>query len=228
MKILRKVLFILFASIATTPLMADSSNFAGPYIGIMGSAVGVELDGSSTASATETTGGETTTGTVGKTAIIGGGELGYAIPLGSAALLDIGASYTVGSAKLKTSNDDTAASDDVTFEVKDVYTVYIAPTVALTDSSSLYVKLGLSEATVKVTGDVSNPADLSGTTYAVGTRTVLESGLFIRAEAGLTTYNGISAHGLAAAGAQKSVEKDQSISAEPTIAYGAVSIGFKF
>jgi len=143
-------------------------------------------------------------------------------------ILDIGATYISGSAKLKTSNTDTTATDDVTFEVSDVYTVYIAPTVVLSDSSSLYVKAGLSHASVKVNGDVSNPADLSGTTIAVGTRTVLESGFFIRTEAGMTDYNEISAHGLAAAGTGKTVAKDQSVSADPTVAYGAVSIGFKF
>jgi len=226
MKILRRVLFILFASIATTPLMADSSNFAGPYIGIQGSAVGVELEGEVTTGSDKVR--STSSGTIGKTALIAGGEIGYAFPIGSMGVLDIGATYIDGSAKLKTSNTDTAASADVTFEVSDVYTVYIAPTIVLSDTSSLYLKGGLSQATVKVTGDVSQPADLSGETYAVGTRTVLESGLFIRTEAGITTYNGISAHGLGAGGTQKAVAKDQSHSAEPTVAYGAVSIGFKF
>ena len=64
---------------------------------------------------------------------------------------------------------------------------------------------------------------MSGTTWAMGTRTVLDSGIFIRTEAGYTDYNGISAHGKGT-----TVSAANSYSAEPTIAFGAVSFGFRF
>jgi hypothetical protein len=95
--------------------------------------------------------------------------------------------------------------------------------VVLSDTSSLYVKVGLSEADIGVSGDITTPADLSGTTWAIGTRTVLDSGIFIRTEAGYTDYNGISAHGKG-----NSIQSDNSYSAEPTIAFGTVSLGFRF
>ena len=50
---------IAMASLSATPLMADSSSFAGPYIGLQGSAIGVEMDGKHT----DTT-GSVTTGTI--------------------------------------------------------------------------------------------------------------------------------------------------------------------
>ena len=93
----------------------------------------------------------------------------------------------------------------------------------LSDTSSLYVKVGLSEADTGVTGDITTPARLSGTTWAIGTRTVLDSGVFIRTEAGYTDYNGIHAHGKGT-----NVQSSSTYSAEPTIAFGTVSLGFRF
>ena len=100
---------------------------------------------------------------------------------------------------------------------------YIAPTVVLSDTSSLYLKVGLTEADITVSGDITSPGNLSGTTWAMGTRTVLESGIFIRTEAGYTDYNGISSHGKGT-----NVNADNSYSAQPTIAFGAVTLGFRF
>ena len=50
--------------------------------------------------------------------------MGYAIPLGdSGVLLDIGANYIAGGAKIKVHlTHDTAATADVIFEVDDMYT----------------------------------------------------------------------------------------------------------
>ena len=229
MKKIRKMFFALIACLVATPLIADSSNFAGPYIGIQASAVGVELDGSGRSStSTGDTVTETTTGTVGRMAIVGAVEAGYAIPLGTSFLLDIGASYVDGSAKVGTTNTDTVATADVTFEIQDLITGYIAPTIVLSDTSSAYLKVGLTEGDTGTTGDVTQPGSLSGTTVALGTRTVLSSGFFIRTEAGFTDYNGISVHGKAAGGTGKSIAANRSFSADPTVAFGSVSVGFKF
>jgi len=226
MKKIRKMFFALVACLVATPLMADSGNFAGPYIGIQASAVGVELDGSHTSGQDGI--GETTTGTIGRMAIIGAVEAGYAIPLGTNFLLDIGASYVDGDAKVSTTNTDTVATADVTFEISDLVTGYIAPTVVLSDTSSAYLEVGLTEADTAVSGDVTQPGQLSGTTIALGTRTVLSSGFFIRTEAGFTDYNGISVHGKAAGGAGKLIAANSSVAADPTVAFGSVSVGFKF
>jgi len=212
--------------------MADTSNFAGPYVGFQMAAAGVELDGDVKSKGDDV--GETTTGTAGKVAIIGGLEVGYAFPLGdSGILLDIGANYIAGGAKMATSNTDTWASDDVIFEVDDMYTGFIAPSFALSNTSSLYVKLGYTHATVSVTGDVTKPDDMEGATYAIGTRTVLESGLFVRTEAGLTEFDSLTATGLGSSGNggtanSKSVETTTTVTADPTVAYGSISIGMRF
>lgn len=224
---------LLLTSMTTSPLIAaDGSNFAGPYLGFQVNAVGVELDGDVTSGGDAV--GETTTGQVGKTAIIGGLELGYVIPFGdTGVLLDVGFAYIAGGAKFKTANTDTLATADVIFEVDDLYTGWIAPSFALSETSSVYLKAGYSHATVSVSGDVAPINDMEGVTGAVGTRTVLESGVFIKTEAGITQYDKIATVGLGKGGgggtaASQSVETSTNVSATPTVAYGSVSIGMRF
>jgi len=215
---------LMFLTTGTT--LADSGNFAGPYIGLTGLAAGVAVDGA----ATESVGNVGTDKvTAGKATWAGGVEAGYALPLGSLFLLDIGASYVSGEAKLEHYGENTSARKNVSFKADEFITFYIAPTLALSDTSSLYVKVGLSEADTGTTGDITEPGDLRGETWAVGTRTVLDSGIFIRTEAGYTEYNGISAGGASASSNQSgAISNTTMYSAEPTIAYGQVSLGFRF
>ena len=167
----------------SSSVMSDSSNFAGPYIGLQGSTVGVGVDGKQLGGSDDVN--ATTDAPVGYTGIVAGVEAGYAIPIGSMFLLDIGGSYIDGAARMSTQTSDTVSVETVKFVVSQFYTGYIAPTLVLSDTSSLYVKVGLSEADIGVTGDVTSPGNLSGTTWAMGTRTVLDSGIFIRTEAGV-------------------------------------------
>jgi hypothetical protein len=204
-----------------TPVMSDSSNFAGPYIGLQASTVGLGVGGKKTGGADDVK--ESNTASVGATGITAGLELGYAIPIGSALLLDIGGTYIDGTVSLRHSSDDVADSGDVKFQASQFYSYYIAPTLVLSDTSSLFVKIGQSEAAVDITGDVTNPGDLEGMTYAVGTRTVLDSGIFIRAEAGYTEYDALNA-----AGKGNNIATTTKYVADPEVAYGAISLGFRF
>ena len=207
-----------------TSVKADSSNFAGPYIGFTASGYGVEADSTSnTTTVSEDTVSVTNDAIqIGKVAAVVGIEAGYVLPLGSAFLIDVGATYHSGEAKIDHDGGDNGTRS-VAFMIDDLVTFYIAPTLVLSDTSSLYIKVGLSEADIGVQGDITTPGDLSGTQWAIGTRTVLDSGIFIRTEAGYTDYNGISAHGKG-----NQIQSDNSYSAEPTIAFGTVSLGFRF
>ena len=227
------VFTLMLVNISTT-VQADSSNFAGPYVGITASGYGLQMDGSASTSPTNGT-PEIDEVSLGQVAPVTGFEVGYAVPIGSAFLIDIGAAYYQGAAKIDFTNDVAGAVssnsgesasnslETVSFTLDDLRTFTIAPTLVLSDTSSLYIKVGLTEADIGVVGDITTPANLSGTTWALGTRTVLESGIFVRTEAGYTTYNGIHAHGKGT-----NVDTDNHYSAEPTIAFGAVSLGFRF
>ena len=70
---------------------ADSSNFAGPYIGVSGSGYGIQLDGESNSQGGGTT--ETDNVSLGQVAPVTGIEIGYALPIGSMMLLDVGGSF---------------------------------------------------------------------------------------------------------------------------------------
>jgi hypothetical protein len=226
---LKTVLISGLISLFSTSVFANSENFAGPYIGLMSSVNGVTFDASH-----NSTSGDVTTGSAGKHAIIVGGEIGYVFPLGDLLAIDIGYNMVSGEAKLKTGTDRTTAiaSDDVTFSASDPETYYIAPTIAVSETSSFYFKYGESEADVAVTGTVTDPGDMKGTTYALGSRTVLSNGIFVRTEAGYTEYDKLTVTGTgaldAATGKVKGVNTSTSVTADPTIAYGLVSVGYKF
>ena len=165
---MKTMLCAVFTLLLVNTAQADSGNFAGPYIGLTAGAYGVSAQGSSVASKIDTG----ATGTVekndvsvGKVAGIVGGEIGYALPLGDSMVLDVGASYLGGEAKIEADGDDTG-TDRASFKIDDHFTVYIAPTVVLSDTSSVYIKVGLAEADTGATGDVTQPAQLSGTTWA--------------------------------------------------------------
>ena len=210
----------------STPLMADSSDFAGAYIGITSSAVGVELDGKHTSAGDDT--GEVTTGVAGRVAAIAGAEIGYAFPVSDTMLIDIGANYYAGKAKITTSNTDSSATADVTFEMKDLMTAYIAPTYAISDTASIYLKIGYMEAETSTTGDVTQPSDLTGTLIGIGSRSLLGNGMFIRTEAGMIDFDNISVTGKGAGGTGKEIATTSTVSADPLVAYGSISIGYKF
>ena len=232
------VFTLMLVNISTT-IQADSSNFAGPYIGITASGYGMQLDGIANTSYKKSDGShETDQVSLGQVAPVTGFEAGYAIPLGSAFLIDIGASMFQGEAKLEFHGDQDNATNkagdsdatefnstptNVSFKIDDLVHYYIAPTIVLSDTSSLYLKVGLTEADIGVSGDITTPGNLSGTTWALGTRTVLASGIFIKTEAGFTDYNMISA-----AGKGTSVGSNNTYSADPTVAFGTVALGFRF
>jgi len=210
----------------SSSVMSDSSNFAGPYIGLQGSSVGVGVEGQQTGGADDVN--EEAKAPVGITGVTAGYEVGYAIPVGSMFLLDIGGSFIDGAASLKTSSNDVAATESVKMVISDFMTGYVAPTLVLSDTSSLYIKLAYTEASVNVTGDITNPGDLQGDTYAIGTRTVLDSSIFIRAEAGMTDYDNVKSAGKGGISGQGGIATTTKFEADPTVAYGAISLGFRF
>ena len=53
-------------------------------------------------------------------------------------------------------------------------------------------------------------------------------GMFMRTEAGMTEFDTIKSTGLGAGGAGKLVATTTTVTADPTIAFGAITIGYKF
>lgn len=207
----------LATSLATSPALAGSEDFSGIFIDISSSVIGVELDGNHNDNQSNVT-----TGVLGKFAIIGGAGLGYSLPLGDTFFVDVGASWIPGEAKI---TSDNALSSDVAFEVGDHFSYWIQPGFSIGDNTAVYFKYGESEAETTVTGDVTNPADLDGETLAIGTKSLLGAGFYIKTEAGFTEYDQIKVTGKGSSGG---VSTGTTVTADPTIAFGTVSLGFKF
>ena len=204
----------------STPLIAGSSDFAGPYIAILGSVNGLVLNGE-----VNDTNSQVTSATAGKVAGVVGIEAGYSIPVSDDFLLGIGVLYHPGSAKIGADAGDGSglnADNEATITVDDHMAVFIQPTVSISESSAVYVKLGYVHAGLTITGDVLDPPGaMSGGKLGIVSRTLYSSGMFIQTEAGINDYSHIGM-----TGGGNSI--NGIIEAKPTIAYGSVSIGVRF
>jgi len=224
MKKLRTIIFILLASVATTSVFAAGSDFAGPYAGLRLTIAGGQIDGSATAGLSNgsTSNAETTHGAIGGLFGATGGEIGYTLPLGaSAGFVSVGASRMSGGATIVIdSGTGGTTTNDATIEIKDHWSAYIAPGIALSESAAVYIKGGYSKADINWEGDISQgPRWIEGVTAAIGTRAMTAAGIFIQTEAGLNVYDDVSF-----------TSKDEGDKAVgyPAIAYGAITIGMKF
>mgnify|MGYP001192567656 CR=1 FL=1 len=56
--------------------------------------------------------------------------------------------------------------------MSDLKGAYIQPSYSFSESSAVYLKIGYIEAETSVTGDVTKPADLTGTTIAIGSKSL--------------------------------------------------------
>lgn len=209
----------------TTPLKADSSDFAGIYGAIHVSVNGASIDGSHVGGNALANGitDERTTGKVGGFIPIAGYELGFNLPLGDLFFLGVGTTVVDGSAELTESDTtDHNADADITLEISDARTYFIQPSMSLYGNSAIYVKLGRTIADLTAIGDVTGtPGNLTGDTYALGTTTIANNGLFIKTEAGVTSFETVQATGVGGTNTAY-------VEGDPIVAYGSLTLGFKF
>ena len=228
-KILKLSAIALLAS--STSLMAQSKNFAGASIGLSLSAVGAEISGNSTSSAGGTSGTNATSGSIGKVAEIAAIDASYGFAMSNNSVFVVGATYTPGKAKAGTGNytdtntgtDSESNTGTLSVEVKDPYTIYVAPTYVVGNNSALYAKLGYSKADINVnaTGGAAltaKPNDLEGWTYAIGSKTLLTNNVYVGVEASITDYDAISA----------TRATNVNTSADVKVAQGTITLGYKF
>lgn len=220
MKKLKTMLFVLLASVATTtsPLLAGSADFAGPYVALSAQALGLELDGKHTDSNSVDTNGK-----AGFVTPVVGLEAGYNFPVTDVMFLDISARWQDTDGQFVA--DDVDNVSDVTVRSGDHWTVSISPGFAITDSSSVYAKIGWNMMELTATGDLNDKTqDMEGMTYGIGTIALLPNGMFFKTEVGVNLYDNVSWDGLAS-DADGGTAK---FSGDPTSVYGALSIGVKF
>ena len=217
---------IAMTCLSVTPLVAGSGDFSGPFIQVSAKSMGAELDGQYTDNQSNIT-----KGTGGSIAQVGAIDVGYSIPLSDTFLIGLGISYTPGEAEISKA-DDAADAADITIKAEDFYTYYIQPTISVSENSAVFLKIGTSEADLKITGDYTGTAstELSGETFSLGTKTMFSSGMYFSAEAGFTEYDNIFVNDIGTAESNDATDTDGSgdAKADPSTAFGQFSIGYKF
>ena len=221
----------IFLLASSTSLMAQSKSFEGVSLGLSLSAIGAEISGSGT-SGNGGSGSTTnsTSGSIGKVAEIAAIDASYGYAIGTNGLISIGASYTPGKAKAGSGtytdgNSVGAQNGKLNVELKDPYTIYIAPTYVISKDAALYAKIGYSHVDLNVSATDAaalskKPSDLDGINYAIGSKIMLNPNLYLGVEASITDYDSISA--------TKSVDAASNITADVKVVQATVAIGYKF
>ena len=216
---------------SSTSLMAQSKSFEGVSLGLSASAIGVEVSGSST-----NTTGSSGQGSLGKVAEIAAIDFSYGYAIGPNGIIQVGASYTPGKAKAGsgtfTDNQGASSSGSVNIEVKDPYTVYIAPTYVVSKDSAIYFKVAYAHADTNAssTGNAllsKKPGDLEGISYGIGSKTMLTPNLYLGIEANITDYDSVTAtttQGAEAAGNSSA----RTVNADIKTVQGLITLGYKF
>ena len=214
---------------SSTNLMAQSKSFEGASLGISVSAIGAELSGGVTTGNNSATTNRSQ-GSVGKIAEIAAIDASYGYALGTNSLISLGVTYTPGKAKAGSGtytdgNVDSAQNGSLNIELKDPYTVYVAPTYVISKDAALYAKFGYSHVDLNVTATgaaalTKKPDDLEGWTYAIGSKTMLTPNLYLGVEASITDYDAVTA--------TKSVDTASNITADVKVVQGVVTLGYKF
>jgi len=223
-KIVGTVCITLMGSIGSAN--ADSSAFTGAYVAVTGSAIGMAMAGTKTRTIT---GAKSTKGKVGMVSPAAGLEAGFSYPLSDMAFVTVGASYQPFDSSIK--GENVTDTKDITLTSADIISYFIEPSFNVTENSAFFVKLAHSESELSATGtDVTNRAyDFDGTTLAIGTKTISDNGMFFKTEAGITDYDSINIVNIKEqTNAGGTDTFTSSVKADVEVAYGQVTIGFKF
>jgi hypothetical protein len=221
---LKKILALATFSIASiaTGAQADSSNFSGPFVGVQYSMAGIELDGKYT---DPTQLNPDSTGQIG---VIGGfssAHAGWSLAVGDMMHVSLGGSFAP-SGDAEFAGKELTNNKKVTLEMSDLIEVYGEIGLNITERSALFIHYGATDGELEAKGDdvETQKIDMSGETMSAGLKVVTESGIYVKAEAGFTEYDVIKIKNITdtASGTTASAQAD------PTIAFGALTIGYQF
>ena len=206
---------------------ADSSAFTGAYVAINGSALGIAATGTRT----KTVGHadtRTQKGAVGMVSPAVGGEAGFSYPLSDMAFVTVGVQYQPFDTEVK--GESVTNARNVKLTTNDIISVFIEPSFNVTENSAFFLKVAASESELDATGtNVNNKTyDLSGTTVAMGTKTISDNGMFLKTEAGITDYDSLNITGIKESDGHGTSTFTSSVKADVELAYGAVTVGYKF
>jgi len=220
-KMLSGVCAIVIATFLSTPLFAGSvakfdpemlkdpfgfggagASLGGPYLSIKGSINGGTMNGEGA-----NTNGERVKGSLGT----GGFMLGF----------DVGIDPSNAFIKIDPGDSDGQGdSDRVTVEIGDAASVSIMPMFAVNDNSAIYGKWGTAIVDLAWSGDIQDKtlnSSMRGDQYAVGSRTMLGTNVYLQTELGAYDFEKFSFFTNTGNGTVR-----------PRTAYGSLSLGVKY
>jgi len=197
-----------------------SGSQGGPYVSIQGAMFGATFGGN----------GKNANGDVLNDASLGkvfgslGVNFGWAIPLGDRLLLGLDLSYQPGDGKIKVdtgAGDTDTTGEDVEVTAGDTRGISIMPMIAISDSSALYFKYGVTHVDLTWNNEMTAgiASSMLADTLAVGSRTVLNDHLYMQTEFGVSDFDPINIH---------TVTSGSTGTASAENVYGAFSVGIKF
>ena len=197
-----------------------SGSQGGPYVSLQGAMYGATFGGS----------GKNSNGEALNDASLGqvfgsmGVNVGWAIPLGDRLLLGLDLSYQPGDGKIKVdtgAGDSDTSGEDVEVTAGDTRGISIMPMIAISDSSALYFKYGVTHVALDWNDEMTTgiASSMLGDTLAVGSRTVLNDRLYLQTEFGVSDFDPINIH---------TVTSGSTGTASAENVYGAFSVGIKF
>tara|TARA_Y100000034_G_scaffold63008_1_gene76279 strand:+ start:286 stop:1005 length:720 start_codon:yes stop_codon:yes gene_type:complete len=197
-----------------------SGSQGGPYVSLQGAMYGATFSGSGKNSNSEALNDASLGQVFGSMGV----NVGWAIPLGDRLLLGLDLSYQPGDGKIKVdtgAGDTDTTGEDVEVTAGNTRGISIMPMIAISDSSALYFKYGVTH--VDLTWNDEMTAGIASSmladTLAVGSRTVLNDHLYMQTEFGVSDFDPINIH---------TVTSGSTGTASAENVYGAFSVGIKF
>ena len=213
----------LLASVAATPALSQTKNFAGPSIAIGAGYSSYNAEGS-----LEEVGAAITSKLeTGKNDFKYLADLSYGFVANNNLVVSLGATYDFNDSEATFfSATDGVDTVSIKGKLKDHYSLYIQPTYLLNNSTGIFAKVSYNYAKnsiklAETTQSVTFSENLEGWGYGVGAKTFLNDNLYLQFEGSLVKYDKQS----------KSIVgelDDYKISAEPEVLSALISIGYKF
>jgi hypothetical protein len=210
---------------SSTSLMAQSKSFEGASIGVFGAIAGAEVDGKANTTAGGGQVASSGSGSIGKVTPVGGLDLSYAFATGTNSVIGLGVSYIPLKAELGVGKgDDASSGGSIDVELKDHVTIYLQPTFVVNKDSAVFVKLNYSMADLKASGQSARitSGDIEGWGGGIGLKTFLTPNAFIQVEANYTEYDSVTGTRTNSHG------RTTTVSGDPKIAQGIITLGYKF
>jgi len=229
-------------------LLGTSSfaQFVGPYVGISGSVAGAATIGSKTtntgAAGTSIVSANTGEGPAGIIVPLAAIDLGYAFAAGKGTSIALGATYNPLKGKFNAKEGGTADTNsnttNRTFEVKNIYSVYIQPTFEINKDAAFFIKGFYTAGDNSLSGTaVKKPGDLEGWGGSAGLRVMLTKDAFVQVEAAYSQFDSLTAQvaetvansqGTGGGLPAQTVATRTFTAKDPSVAEGRITLGFKF